>query len=164
MIMSLTDHAHRVNGAIVSRPIVGRLVEAQRKAALMSGCAFFDTFQAMGGAGAVALGRKLKPPLAAPDLRHPTRAGQRKIGTLLYAALMRGYGDYRRRQVGRPLPVFPAPETPLGPPVAPGPQARAPSSEDTPPSEAPALSEAAPKAAPPAAVPRAATEGPTTRP
>jgi lysophospholipase L1-like esterase len=105
MIMSLTDHAKRVNGAIVSRPVVGRLVAAQRVVASREGCAFFDTFAAMGGVGAIERGRRAKPPLAAPDLRHPTMAGQRRIAQLLYAAMMKGYASYRRRQVGQPLPV-----------------------------------------------------------
>lgn len=104
MIMTLTDHAKRVNGVIVSRPMVGRLVAAQRLVASREGCAFFDTFAAMGGLGAIERGRKAKPPLAAPDLRHPTLAGQRRIGTLLYGAMMKGYASYRRRQVGQPLP------------------------------------------------------------
>lgn len=113
LIMSLTDHAIRVNGAIVSRPIVARLAEAQRRVALEEGCGFFDTFLAMGGAGAIAKGREQKPPLAAPDLRHPTVAGQRRIGTLLYEALMHGYAEYRRRNTGQPLPAL-LPTTPTG--------------------------------------------------
>lgn len=106
MIMALTDHAKRINGAIVSRPIVGRLANAQRLVAEREGCAFFDTFKATGGAGTIERWRKAKPPLAAPDLRHPTLAGQRHIGTLLYFALMRGYASYRQRQEGKPLPVL----------------------------------------------------------
>lgn len=106
LIMSLTDHARRVNGAIVTRPMVARLVEAQRRVARAEGCGFFDTYAAMGGAGAVARGRKSKPPLAAPDLGHPTRAGQQRVAELLYAALMQGYASYRRRQVGQPLPAL----------------------------------------------------------
>lgn len=127
MIMALIDHAKRVNGAIVSRPIVGRLAEAQRKAALMSGCAFFDTYAAMGGPGAVAAGRKSKPPLHAPDLRHPTRAGQRHIGNMLYSAMMHGYANYRRQREGAPLPhmavssLAPPAEPPLVPGGAPEP-------------------------------------------
>ncbi|MEY4546087.1 MAG: hypothetical protein RL685_2282 [Pseudomonadota bacterium] len=113
LIMALTDHALRVNGAIVSRGIVPRLVHAQRKVAREEGCGFFDTFMAMGGMGAIARGREEKPPLASPDLRHPTVAGQRRIGSLLYAALMHGYAEYRRRNVGQPLPLL-SPPNPAG--------------------------------------------------
>jgi lysophospholipase L1-like esterase len=110
MIMALTDHAHRVNGAIVSRPIVGRLAAAQRKVAHAEGCAFYDTFKAMGGVGSVERWRQAKPPLTSPDLRHPTVAGQRRIAQMLYGALMKGYAEYRQRQEGQPLPLAPGQE------------------------------------------------------
>jgi len=106
LILAMTDHARKVDEAIVSRPGVARLVEAQRKVALGEGCAFFDTYMAMGGPGAVERGRKNKPPLASPDLRHPTVAGQRRIATLFYAALMHGYARFRRAHAGEPLPAL----------------------------------------------------------
>jgi lysophospholipase L1-like esterase len=106
LILSMTDHARKVNDEIVSRPGVARLVEAQRKVALAEGCAFFDTYMAMGGPGAIERGRKNKPPLASPDLRHPTVAGQRRIATLFYAALMHGYARFRRAHAGQPLPAL----------------------------------------------------------
>jgi lysophospholipase L1-like esterase len=106
LILSMTDHARKLNDEIVSRPGVARLVEAQRKVAQAEGCAFFDTYMAMGGPGAVERGRKNKPPLASPDLRHPTVAGQRRIATLFYAALMHGYARFRRAHAGQPLPAL----------------------------------------------------------
>jgi lysophospholipase L1-like esterase len=105
LIMSLTDHATRVGEAIVSRGIVARLAAAQRRVAAAEGCAFYDTFDAMGGSGTVERWRKAKPPLASPDLRHPTIAGQRHIATELYHALMHAYASYRQRQEGQPLPL-----------------------------------------------------------
>jgi lysophospholipase L1-like esterase len=105
LIMSLTDHALRVGDAIVSRGIVARLAAAQGRVAAREGCAFFDTFGIMGGAGTVERWRKAKPPLAAPDLRHPTVAGQRHIAQSFYRALMKGYAAYRHRQEGQPLPL-----------------------------------------------------------
>jgi lysophospholipase L1-like esterase len=104
MIMSLTDHALKVGDAIVSRGIVARLAEAQGRVARSEGCAFYDTFEAMGGLGTVDRWRKAKPPLASPDLRHPTVAGQRHIAHALYRALMHAYANYRKRQEGQPLP------------------------------------------------------------
>ncbi len=118
MIVAIIDHAIRVNGAIVSRPFVARLVNAQRAVAKAEGCAFYDTLAMQGGDGAVARGRQSKPQLAAPDLRHPTRAGQQLIGSNLYAALMHGYANYRQRQAGQPLPAWIA-ERVAGAPVAP---------------------------------------------
>jgi lysophospholipase L1-like esterase len=105
LIMSLTDHALRVGEAIVSRGIVARLAAAQKRVAAAEGCAFYDTFDAMGGLGTVERWRKAKPPLASPDLRHPTVAGQRHIATALYHALMKAYASYRKQHEGQRLPV-----------------------------------------------------------
>ena len=58
---------------------------------------------AVSGASLQAL---LRNPLASPDLRHPTVAGQRRIATLFYAALMHGYAGFRRAHVGQPLPAL----------------------------------------------------------
>ena len=110
MIMSVTDHAQRVGESIVTRGIVARLVAAQRRVAQQEGCAFYDTFGAMGGAGTVERWRKASPPLAAADLRHPTLDGQRYIGHSLYHALMNAYASYRRRHEGQPLPAAPIAE------------------------------------------------------
>jgi len=106
MIMSLTDHAIKVGDAIVSRHIVARLAEAQRRVAEREGCAFYDTFGAMGGMGTIERWRKAKPPMASPDLRHPTVAGQRHIAQAVYHALMHAYAGYRKRQEGKPLPTL----------------------------------------------------------
>jgi lysophospholipase L1-like esterase len=103
LIMSLTDHAKKVGEAIVSRDIVRRLAEAQGRVAAREGCAFFDTFVAAGGLGTVERWRKAKPPLASPDLRHPTVAGQRHIAGMLYHAMMKEYASYREKQQGKPL-------------------------------------------------------------
>jgi lysophospholipase L1-like esterase len=101
VIMSVTDHAQHVGEAIVSRTIVARLAAAQRRVAQQEGCAFYDTYTAMGGAGTVERWRKSNPPLAAPDLRHPTLVGQRRIGESFYAALMKAYASYRQRHEGQ---------------------------------------------------------------
>ena len=106
LIMSLTDHGERVDGRVRSRPVMFRLVAAQRKVADEQGCAFFDTFQAMGGEGSIGRWQATRPPLAAKDLIHPSPAGQRQIATWVYRALMRGYAAFRQRQGGAPLPAL----------------------------------------------------------
>jgi lysophospholipase L1-like esterase len=104
LIMSLTDHGERVNGSVRSREVMPRLVAAQRKVASAEGCAFFDTFHAMGGEGSVGRWQAARPPLAAKDLIHPSAAGQRQLATWLYRALMHGYAAFRERSVGQALP------------------------------------------------------------
>jgi lysophospholipase L1-like esterase len=104
MVMSLIDHGVRSEGGVRTRGIVPRLVASQRRVATREGCAFFDTFHAMGGANSIARWLRARPQLAAPDYSHPTLAGQGVIATLLYRALMHEYAAYRRKNVGAPLP------------------------------------------------------------
>jgi lysophospholipase L1-like esterase len=118
MIMSLIDHASRRQGGILTRGIVPRLVASQRKVALAQGCAFFDTFQAMGGPNSIARWFRARPQLAAPDFSHPTAAGQSVIAALLYRALMHEYAEYRRRNTGNPLPELLAYGEPESAPAA----------------------------------------------
>ena len=76
-------------GELVSRPVVQRITDVQRRVAYMTGCAFFDTFRAMGGEGSMA--RWYKTHLGGGDMTHPTRQGADRIGGMIFAALMDGY-------------------------------------------------------------------------
>ena len=98
LVMAPVDHGQREGHRIISRPMVARIVEAQRKVALAEGCAFFDTVAAMGGEGSAGRWRKSKPALLSGDLAHLTFAGQKVIGQMAYLALMEGYVAYRKRE------------------------------------------------------------------
>lgn len=125
LVMAPIDHGQRERGRIVSKPIVAPMVEVQRKVALEEGCAFFDTFTAMGGDGSMGRWYSASPRLTSGDLSHPTRAGHRLIGGMVYRALMRGYVDWRKAKAGQPIgaakasaagdPVAPAVESPVAP-------------------------------------------------
>jgi lysophospholipase L1-like esterase len=104
MVMSLIDHGVRSEDGVRTRGIVPRLVSSQRKVATQAGCAFFDTFHAMGGMNSVARWLRARPQLAAPDFAHPTLAGQGVIATLIYRALMHEYAEYRKQHAGSALP------------------------------------------------------------
>jgi lysophospholipase L1-like esterase len=106
LVMSLIDHGQRVDNTVRTRGIVPRLVSSQRKVAEAQGCAFFDTFHAMGGMDSIGRWFQARPQLAAPDFSHPSAAGQAVIATLFYRALMKSYGEYRTRMSGEPLPAL----------------------------------------------------------
>jgi lysophospholipase L1-like esterase len=92
---------HEMSGRTRIRPHhVQALVDAQRAAAARAGCAFFDVYGAMGGAGSARRWRR--EGLAAPDLKHLTPRGRRVVAGWLFDALMTGYGDYRRAELERP--------------------------------------------------------------
>ncbi len=86
------DRGKRGAGAaIITRPTIPKLIEAQRRLAAETGCAFFDTFTAMGGDGTVARWYEAKPKLMTSDFTHPTWQGSEIVGTLLHDALLRAY-------------------------------------------------------------------------
>ena len=95
LVVSPVDHGMRDGNRIVSVSTMKRVTDAQRKAALENGCAFFDTRAAMGGKNSVARWRSKK--WISGDLAHLTGSGQRVLGNLIYLALMKAYRDYRSR-------------------------------------------------------------------
>jgi lysophospholipase L1-like esterase len=100
MFVAPMDRGKRgAGGQIITRPTIPRLVEAQRRMAAEMGCAFFDTFTAMGGEGTVARWREAQPKLMGGDFTHPTAQGAEIVGTLIYDAMMRAYGDYKVRSL-----------------------------------------------------------------
>ncbi len=98
LVMSPLDHGTRKGVRIVSRPVVAKMVEAQRSVALEEGCAFFDTFMAQGGEGSAGRWFKQTPRLVSGDLGHVTQSGQIVIGEMFYRALVEAYVAYRRRE------------------------------------------------------------------
>ena len=98
LVMAPLDHGLRKGARIVSKEIVPVMVAAQRAAAEAEGCAFFDTYQAMGGEGSAGRWYKQEPRLMGGDLGHATMKGHVVIGEMLYRALLRGYIEYRARE------------------------------------------------------------------
>ena len=82
-------------GAIVTRPMIAKLVGYQRRLAAETGCAFFDAFTAMGGDGTVARWRETRPHLMGGDFTHPTPQGAEIVGTLIYDAITKAYDERR---------------------------------------------------------------------
>lgn len=95
LLMAPLDQAQRTErGAIRTMHRVPIIVAAQRRAAAAEGCAFFDTYGAMGGEGAMRRWYRSRPRLSFGDLRHATPAGYRVIGNMLYKALLKGFSDF----------------------------------------------------------------------
>ncbi len=94
LVFSPLDQARRHRGRIRTLPTIPLIVAAQRRAAFDSGCAFYDTWQAMGGEDAMRRWFKARPRLAMGDFRHATPAGYEIIGNMLYKALLAGFARY----------------------------------------------------------------------
>lgn len=83
-------------GNIRTMPMVPRIVAAQRRAAFELGCAFYDTWEAMGGSGAMQRWSRARPALAFTDFRHATPEGYRVLADLYYMAILAGFEEYLR--------------------------------------------------------------------
>ena len=99
LVMSPMDRGERdSSGQIVTAPTLPRLVEIQRQIAAETGCAFFNTFQAMGGEGTMARWYDSQPRLVSADFMHPLPAGAKKVGVLLDQALETGFHEFKARE------------------------------------------------------------------
>ncbi|MBW2507972.1 MAG: hypothetical protein JRE81_05025 [Deltaproteobacteria bacterium] len=94
LVFSPLDQARRERGRIRTLPTISRIIAAQRRAAFDSGCAFYDTWQAMGGENAMRRWYEARPRLAMGDFRHATPAGYEIIGNMFYKAILAGFADY----------------------------------------------------------------------
>ena len=155
LVMAPLDHGEREGNRIVTRSIVTKLVEAQRAVAEAEGCAFFDTYAAMGGEGSMGRWVRSNPALGSGDLSHLTHHGHKVVGGMLYRSLVAGYVGYRQRMAGQPIQLPKARED-AGVPAAATPPATSPTTPAVTP-------EAKPAAAPPGG-PAAAVQEPTKAP
>lgn len=92
LVMAPMDRGMRdESGAIVTVPKIPEIVEAQRRVARENGCAFFDTFTAMGGSGTMARWYESEPRLVSGDFTHTTKTGSDRVARLLVSALEAGF-------------------------------------------------------------------------
>ncbi len=94
IVIGMTDRGRSLTFEIKSAH-VEEIVEAQRDAAKQAGCAFFDMYTAMGGAGSIKKWRAENPPRATADLKHLTHHGRTFFGRWVYEAIVAGYVAHR---------------------------------------------------------------------
>jgi lysophospholipase L1-like esterase len=94
LVIGALDRAQKSDAAFVSLPVIPALVKEQRRAAREVGCAFFDTYRAMGGAGSMA--SWVRRGLGQADLTHPSGAGSEVLGNWTYRALVSGFKEFAR--------------------------------------------------------------------
>lgn len=75
--------------------VLAQIVDVQRQAARRNGVAFFDTFDAMGGADLMDVFFHQEPSLAYSDRVHFTDKGYERWATLLMNELYAGYDDWK---------------------------------------------------------------------
>ena len=84
------------DGRITSRPLIERMVTYQRQVSLDNGCAFWNTWQFMGGRDSFA--RWLSQGLAWTDLNHLTEKGLHRIGNAFSDSLLQSYQRFEAGQ------------------------------------------------------------------
>ena len=99
LIMGPMDRGRRTGpGEIETMPTIPRIVAIQRRVARETGCGFFDTFQAMGGAGTMARWYTQQPRLVSADFIHPYPAGGKIIAEVIVRELTAGLARYHSRR------------------------------------------------------------------
>lgn len=96
LIASPLDRAETSEGGTLrTKPIIKKLVAAQRNVARDTGVAFYDTFEAMGGEGSMV--KWMKSGLGGGDLTHPSPQGAEALGDLFYSSLTTGFQAWLSR-------------------------------------------------------------------
>jgi lysophospholipase L1-like esterase len=92
LVVSPTDQAEAKDGGYASRPVMPVLIAAQRAAAKASGCAFYSTYDWMGGQGSAA--RWFRKGLVGSDFQHLSRKGAERLSDGLFGTLIAGHQKY----------------------------------------------------------------------
>lgn len=93
LVMGPLDQAEREDdGTLVSKKMPRKLTRIQREVSLATGCAFFDTYSAMGGKNSMP--RWFRRGLVGGDFIHPTEQGAKMVGSWLTEALLAGYENF----------------------------------------------------------------------
>jgi hypothetical protein len=87
-VVSVTDHAIKVDGEMVGNSSVPHVLAAQQAAARDAGVWFINLYQMMGGEGVIKSWVEGQESLANKDYTHPNRRGGARMAKYLRAALL----------------------------------------------------------------------------
>ena len=96
VVMGISDMARKEGGQVVSYPNLERIRNAQKNAAFKAGCAFWDSYEAMGGEGSMSDWVFSDPPLARKDFVHLTYTGSNKLAEVFLKSLMSDFRKYKQ--------------------------------------------------------------------
>ncbi len=94
ILIGLADMSIPQDGNFVTHPMVAAVRDAEKQAALASGCMFWDMYEAMGGENSMAAWVNTNPPLAAADYIHFSPQGAKIVAQMFYNALAYEYNRY----------------------------------------------------------------------
>ena len=96
IVMGVSDMARKEETQVVSYPNLEKIRDAQKNAAFKAGCAFWDSYEAMGGEGSMSGWVFSDPPLARKDFIHFTYAGSNKLAEMFLNSLMNDFRKYEK--------------------------------------------------------------------
>ena len=100
LVMSPMDRGYLTGpGEIETMATIPRIVAIQRRVAAETGCGFFNTFAAMGGAGTMARWYASQPRLVSADFIHPYPAGGKIVATVFVKQIESGLSRYKLQHV-----------------------------------------------------------------
>jgi len=94
IVMGVSDMSKKTEGHYESYSNIEKIRDAQKKAAFKANCAFWDTYEAMGGKNSMPSWVFSDPPLARKDFTHFTYKGSVVIAKMFYKALINDYNRY----------------------------------------------------------------------
>ena len=96
VVMGISDMARKEENKVVSYPNLVKIRDAQKNAAFKAGCAFWDSYEAMGGEGSMTDWANVDPPLARKDFVHLTYTGSNKLAEMFLDAMMNDFRKYEK--------------------------------------------------------------------
>ena len=96
IVMGISDMARKEETRVVSYPNLEKIRNAQKNAAFKAGCAFWDSYEAMGGEGSMTDWANSDPPLARKDFIHFTYTGSNKLAEMFLKSLMSDFKKYEK--------------------------------------------------------------------
>ncbi|MDR0437968.1 MAG: hypothetical protein LBH22_06675, partial [Bacteroidales bacterium] len=98
IVIGVSDRAYKVGEIYRTNPNVPLVRDAQKNAAIRTGCVFWDLYEAMGGENSIVNWVNQKPTLAGKDYTHFSARGAQRVGEMFYKSLMIEYLNYLKQQ------------------------------------------------------------------
>lgn len=99
LIISVADKASKIDMEMQTDGAVLPLLQAQKHCAEITGSAFINLYNLMGGKGSMVKWVEEKPSLANKDYTHFNAAGSKKIASLIFNEIEKGYSNYKRMRI-----------------------------------------------------------------
>ena len=98
-VIGISDMNKKTPEGFVTYPNIEAIRDAQKNAAFLTNCIFYDLFEAMGGENSMQRWVDTIPSLGKKDYIHFTYAGANKVAEMIFNAVMNDYRQYKEPKV-----------------------------------------------------------------